>query len=44
MIIDIDNEKANSYGLSNVQIGGAIRTALLGEPISPTAKMRTNMM
>src|SRR6056297_506118 len=34
MIIDIDNEKANSYGLSNVQIGGAIRTALLGEPIS----------
>ncbi|WP_340103162.1 efflux RND transporter permease subunit [Rhodohalobacter sp. 8-1] len=34
MIIDIDNKKANSYGLSNVQIGGAIRTALLGEPIS----------
>src|SRR6056297_1241790 len=34
MIIDIDNEKANSYGLSNVQIGGAIRTALLGEPVS----------
>lgn len=34
MIIDIDNEKANSYGLSNLQIGGAIRTALLGEPIS----------
>ncbi|MDZ7718814.1 MAG: efflux RND transporter permease subunit [Balneolaceae bacterium] len=34
MIIDIDNEKANSFGLSNVQIGGAIRTALLGEPIS----------
>ncbi len=34
IIIDIDNEKANSYGLSNVRIGGAIRTALLGSPIS----------
>ena len=34
VIIDIDNEKANSYGLSNIQIGGAIRTALLGEPVS----------
>lgn len=34
IIVDIDNEKANSYGLSNVQIGGTIRTALLGEPIS----------
>ena len=34
IIIDIDNEKANSYGISNVQIGSAIRTALLGEPIS----------
>ncbi|MEX0724193.1 MAG: efflux RND transporter permease subunit [Gracilimonas sp.] len=34
IIIDIDNEKANSYGISNVQVGGAIRTALLGEPIS----------
>lgn len=34
IIIDIDNEKANSYGISNVQIGGTIRTALLGEPIS----------
>ncbi|MCH2450959.1 MAG: efflux RND transporter permease subunit [Gracilimonas sp.] len=34
IIIDIDNEKANSYGLSNVQVGSTIRTALLGEPIS----------
>ncbi|MEX2574430.1 MAG: efflux RND transporter permease subunit [Balneolaceae bacterium] len=34
MIIDIDNEKANSYGINNVQVGGAIRTALLGDPIS----------
>ncbi|HBX67182.1 MAG TPA: copper transporter, partial [Balneolaceae bacterium] len=34
LIIDIDNEKANSYGISNVQIGTAIRTALLGSPIS----------
>ncbi|WP_020401783.1 efflux RND transporter permease subunit [Gracilimonas tropica] len=34
IIIDIDNEKANSYGISNVQVGAAIRTALLGEPVS----------
>ncbi|MAO66175.1 MAG: copper transporter [Balneola sp.] len=34
IIIDIDNEKANSYGISNVQVGSAIRTALIGEPIS----------
>jgi multidrug efflux pump subunit AcrB len=34
IIVDIDNEKANSYGISNIQIGGTIRTALLGEPIS----------
>ncbi|MDZ7807958.1 MAG: efflux RND transporter permease subunit [Gracilimonas sp.] len=34
IIVDIDNEKANSYGISNVQIGGTIRTALLGEPVS----------
>jgi len=34
IIIDIDNEKANSYGINNVQVGSVIRTALLGEPIS----------
>lgn len=34
IIIDIDNVKANSYGLSNARLGGKIRTALLGEPIS----------
>lgn len=34
LIIDIDNEKANSYGISNVQVGQAIRTALIGAPIS----------
>ncbi|SMO91281.1 efflux RND transporter permease subunit [Gracilimonas mengyeensis] len=34
IIVDIDNEKANSYGISNVQIGSTIRTALLGEPVS----------
>jgi multidrug efflux pump subunit AcrB len=34
IIIDIDNVKANSYGVSNAQIGRQIRTALLGEPIS----------
>lgn len=34
VIIDIDSEKANSYGLSNAQIGSTIRTALLGIPIS----------
>ncbi len=34
IIVDIDHEKANSYGISNVQIGSTIRTALLGAPIS----------
>ena len=34
IIIDIDGMKANSYGISNAQLGGEIRTALLGEPIS----------
>jgi multidrug efflux pump subunit AcrB len=34
IILDIDNEKANTYGLSNAQIGSAMRTALLGIPIS----------
>lgn len=34
IIIDIDNEKANSYGISNAQVGSTIRTALLGTPIS----------
>jgi multidrug efflux pump subunit AcrB len=34
VIVDIDTEKANRYGLSNVQIGNTIRTALLGIPIS----------
>ncbi len=33
-IVDIDNEKANSYGISNLLVGSTIRTALLGEPIS----------
>ncbi|NBC66907.1 MAG: AcrB/AcrD/AcrF family protein, partial [Bacteroidetes bacterium] len=34
IIVDIDNEKANSYGISNLLVGSTIRTALLGEPIS----------
>lgn len=34
IIVDINNEKANSYGISNVQVGSTIRTALLGAPIS----------
>jgi multidrug efflux pump subunit AcrB len=34
LIIDIDSEKANSFGISNAQVGQAIRTALLGAPIS----------
>ncbi|MFA5669499.1 MAG: efflux RND transporter permease subunit [Balneolaceae bacterium] len=34
IIIDIDNEKANSYGMSNLIVGNTIRTALLGIPIS----------
>lgn len=34
LIVDIDGEKANSYGISNVRVGNQLRTALLGEPIS----------
>ena len=34
IVLDIDEVKANSYGISNVQVGSLIRTALLGEPIS----------
>jgi multidrug efflux pump subunit AcrB len=34
IIVDIDHEKANSYGISNAQVGATIRTALLGIPIS----------
>lgn len=34
IIVDIDEVKANSYGISNAQLGGQIRTALLGEPVS----------
>ncbi|MDY6867523.1 MAG: efflux RND transporter permease subunit, partial [Chloroflexota bacterium] len=34
VILDIDGVKANSYGISNLQVGSQIRTALLGEPIS----------
>lgn len=34
IIVDIDNEKANRYGMSNLVIGNTIRTALLGIPIS----------
>ncbi|MEX2457344.1 MAG: efflux RND transporter permease subunit, partial [Balneolaceae bacterium] len=34
IVLDIDGVKANSYGISNVQVGNEIRTALLGEPIS----------
>lgn len=34
IIVDIDEVKANSYGLSNAQLGMELRTALLGEPIS----------
>ncbi|MEX0844962.1 MAG: efflux RND transporter permease subunit, partial [Balneolaceae bacterium] len=34
IIVDIDGVKANSYGISNVQVGSTIRTALIGEPIS----------
>lgn len=33
-VLDIDNVKANSYGISNAQLGNQIRTALLGSPIS----------
>ena len=34
IIIDIDEVKANSYGISNAQLGTQVRTALLGEPVS----------
>lgn len=34
IIVDIDEVKANSYGLSNAQLGMELRTALLGQPIS----------
>lgn len=34
IIVDIDNVKANSFGISNAQLGRQIRTALLGAPIS----------
>lgn len=34
IIVDIDGVKANSYGISNAQLGNVMRTALLGAPIS----------
>lgn len=34
IIVDIDEVMANSYGLSNAQVGMALNTALLGQPIS----------
>ncbi|PAU94937.1 copper transporter [Aliifodinibius salipaludis] len=34
IIVDIDEIKANSYGLSNAQLGMELNTALLGQPIS----------
>lgn len=34
IIVDIDEVKANSYGLSNAQLGMELSTALLGQPIS----------
>ncbi|MEL7833458.1 efflux RND transporter permease subunit [Fodinibius sp. Rm-B-1B1-1] len=34
IIVDIDEVKANSYGLSNAQLGMELNTALLGQPIS----------
>jgi multidrug efflux pump subunit AcrB len=34
IIVDIDEVKANSYGLSNAQLGMELRTALIGQPIS----------
>lgn len=34
LIIDVDETKANSYGISIAQIGSTLRTALLGEPVS----------
>ena len=34
LIIDVDETKANSYGISIAQVGSTLRTALLGDPIS----------
>lgn len=34
IIVDVDEVKANSYGLSNTQLGMELNTALLGQPIS----------
>lgn len=34
LLVDVDEVKANSYGISVGQIGGQLRTALLGDPIS----------
>lgn len=34
IIVDIDEVQANSYGLSNAQLGNELSTALLGQPIS----------
>ena len=34
LLVDVDEVKANSYGISVAQIGGQLRTALLGDPIS----------
>ncbi|TNE70388.1 efflux RND transporter permease subunit [bacterium] len=34
IIVDVDHEKANRFGINNAQLGSTIRTALLGEPIS----------
>ncbi len=34
IVVDINEVKANSYNINNAQLGGQIRTALLGSPIS----------
>ncbi|MGM0546357.1 MAG: efflux RND transporter permease subunit [Bacteroidota bacterium] len=34
IIVDVDEVKANGYGLSNAQLGTELSTALLGQPIS----------
>lgn len=34
ILIEVDGVKANSYGINNALIGGTIRTAMLGTPIS----------
>jgi len=34
IIVDVDEVKANGYGLSNAQLGMQLNTALLGQPIS----------